>query len=190
MQLSMQCTWISLNLSRVCNQARRWVERKFSSSKCASISQICKRETSRAGHLLFIANEKATIRYTSIESDRRGHAKATDPAVPRPSHLYSAHVPARSKPMVEFAFDRRVHRARDLASVASIDAVQRALQRAQLNRRIRRANTKPGQRLSRIAHLRSCLRPADATVDERWRRASVAQPPPCLSGHHSRPSPE
>jgi hypothetical protein len=40
------------------------VERKFSSSKYDSISQMCKREPLRAGHLLFIAKRKATSRYT------------------------------------------------------------------------------------------------------------------------------
>jgi hypothetical protein len=189
MQLSMQCTWISLNLSRVCNQARRWVEGKFSSSKYASISQMCKREPPRAGHLLFIEWGRATSHYTPIEGDRCGHAKVTDTAVSCPSHLCAPCVPVRSKLMVEFAFDRRIHHARDLASIALTDVVQRALQRARLNRRVWRANTRPTQRLSRIAHLRSLLRPADATVDGRWRRASVTRPPPCLSCHHSRPSP-
>jgi hypothetical protein len=143
------------------------VERKFSNSKCASISQMYKREPPRAGHLLFIANGKTTSRYTLVEGDRRGHAKVTDTVVPRPSHLCAPRVPARSKPTVEFAFDRRVHRARDPASVTSTHAVQRALQCARLNRRVRRANTRPGQRLSRTARLRSLLRSADAAVDGR-----------------------
>jgi hypothetical protein len=99
------------------------VERKFSSSKYASISQMCKREPPRVGHLLFIVNGKATSRYTPIEGDRHGHAKATDAVVPRPSHLCAPRVPVRSKPTVEFSFDRRVHRARDPASVASTDTV-------------------------------------------------------------------
>jgi hypothetical protein len=99
------------------------VEGKFSSSKCASISQMCKREPPRAGHLLFIANGKATSRYTPVEGDRRGHAKATDAVVPRPSHLCAPYVPARSKPMVKFAFDRHIHRTRDPASVALTDVI-------------------------------------------------------------------
>jgi hypothetical protein len=62
------------------------VEGKFSSSKCASISQMCKREPPGADHLLFIANRKATSRYTlhwaKFGGDRRctvaSIAKATD----------------------------------------------------------------------------------------------------------------
>jgi len=55
MQLSMQCTSISLNLIRISNQARRWVERVFSSSMYVSTNQMCKREPPKAGHLLFIS---------------------------------------------------------------------------------------------------------------------------------------
>jgi hypothetical protein len=89
---------------------------------------MCKREPPRASHLLFIANRNATSRYTHVKSDRRSHAKATDDVVSRPSHLCEPRVHARSKPTVEFAFDRRVHRVRDQASVALTDVVQRALQ--------------------------------------------------------------
>ena len=104
MQLSMQCTWISLNLSRVCNQARRWVEGKFSSSKCASISQMCKREPPRAGHHIFIAKGKPTSRYTLhwaiFGGDRRctvaSVAKPTD-ARPASVALYSRHVSQRAQ---------------------------------------------------------------------------------------------
>ena len=55
MQLSMQCTWISLNLTKISNQARRWVEGVFSSSKYASSNQMCKSEPPKAGQLLFIS---------------------------------------------------------------------------------------------------------------------------------------
>jgi hypothetical protein len=67
MQLSMQWTWISLNLSRVYNQARRWVEGKFSSSKYALISQMCKKKPLRADHLLFIAKGYTTSRYKTTQ---------------------------------------------------------------------------------------------------------------------------
>jgi hypothetical protein len=77
------------------------VKGKFSSSKCASVSQMCKREPLKTGYLLFIANGKATSRYTPVEGDRRGHAKVTYAAVPRPSHLCAPRVPAHSKPTVE-----------------------------------------------------------------------------------------
>ena len=56
MQLSMQCTWISLNLTRIGNQARRWMEEVFSSSKYASSIRMCKREPPKVGHLLFISS--------------------------------------------------------------------------------------------------------------------------------------
>jgi hypothetical protein len=42
---------------------RRWVEGVFSRSKCASISQICKSEPPRAGHLLFITFHSRASRY-------------------------------------------------------------------------------------------------------------------------------
>ena len=54
MQLSMQCTRISLNLTRMSNQARRLVERMFSNSKYASSIHIDKRELPKLRHLLFI----------------------------------------------------------------------------------------------------------------------------------------
>jgi len=55
MQLTKQCTWISLNLTMISNQARRWVERVFSSSMYALSNQMCIRESPKAGHLLFIS---------------------------------------------------------------------------------------------------------------------------------------
>ena len=55
MQLSKQCTWISLNLTRISNQARRWAEGVFSSSMYVSSNQMCKRFSPKAGHLLFIS---------------------------------------------------------------------------------------------------------------------------------------
>ena len=55
MQLSKQYTWISLNLTRISKQARRWVEGVFSSSMYASSNQMCKSESPKAGHLLFIS---------------------------------------------------------------------------------------------------------------------------------------
>ena len=58
MQLSKQCTWISLNLTRISNQVRRWVEGVFSSSMCASSIQMCKSSPPKAGHLLFISRLK------------------------------------------------------------------------------------------------------------------------------------
>jgi hypothetical protein len=62
------------------------VEGVFSSSKCASISQMCKRGPPRAGHLLFITFHSRAIHYqlhwTIFEGDRRctvaSVAKPTD----------------------------------------------------------------------------------------------------------------
>jgi len=51
----MQCTWISLNLTKTSNQARRWVEGLFSRSKYASYNKMCKREPPKASHTLFIS---------------------------------------------------------------------------------------------------------------------------------------
>ena len=70
MQLSMQCTWISLNLTRISNQARRWVEGVFSSSMYASSNQMCKREPPKAGHLLFISptTKEPLATFTGLKS--------------------------------------------------------------------------------------------------------------------------
>jgi hypothetical protein len=87
------------------------VEGNFSSSKCDSIFQMCKREPPRVDHHLFITFHSRASRYIPVEGDRHGHAKATDTAVSHSSHLCAPRVPTHSKPMVKFAFDRHVHRA-------------------------------------------------------------------------------
>jgi len=73
MQLSKQCTWISLNLTRISNQARRWVEGVFSSSMYVSSNQMCKREPPKAGHQLFIIPLKETSRWLFSLGWKRGH---------------------------------------------------------------------------------------------------------------------
>jgi len=55
MQLSEQCTSILVNLTRISNQVRRWMEGVFSSSMYASSNQMCKSKPPKAGHLLFIS---------------------------------------------------------------------------------------------------------------------------------------
>ena len=57
MQLRKQCTWISLNLTMISNQARRWVECSLAQSmpqvfKCARV------KPPKAGHLLSISSLK------------------------------------------------------------------------------------------------------------------------------------
>jgi hypothetical protein len=115
MQLSMQYTWISLNLTRVCNQARRWVEEVFSSSKCASISPMCKREPSRAGHLLFILFHSRASHYQLHWTIFGGDRRCTVASIAKPTDTTGASVaptaatcPARSNSMVKFLSVRRV----------------------------------------------------------------------------------
>jgi len=73
MQLSKQCTWISLNLTRISNQARRWVEGVFSSSMYALIIQMCKREPPKASQQLFMSWLKKTSHWLFSMCCRRAH---------------------------------------------------------------------------------------------------------------------
>ena len=73
MQLSKQCTWISLNLTRISNQARRWVEGVFSRSKYVSSNQMCMSQPPKAGHFLFISPLKETIRWLLSLGWKREH---------------------------------------------------------------------------------------------------------------------
>ena len=75
MQISKQCTWISLNLTRISNQARRWVEGVFSSSIYISSNQLCKREPPKASHKLFISPLKVIVvgwfQWAAVDHTRR-----------------------------------------------------------------------------------------------------------------------
>jgi hypothetical protein len=68
------------------------VEGVFSSSKCASISQMCKRGPPRAGYLLFIVNEKATSRYTLHWAIFGGDRRCSVASVAKPTDATGASV--------------------------------------------------------------------------------------------------
>jgi len=97
MQLSKQCTWISLNLTRISNHARRWVEGVFSSSMYASSNQMCKREPPKAGPLLFKSplNKRAIghFHWAEIGGTERlaGYTRRSTPCVRSSwvSHVFS-----------------------------------------------------------------------------------------------------
>jgi hypothetical protein len=81
------------------------VEGKFSSSKCASISQMCKREPLKPGHHLFIAPRTNMVVTPSLGeySDRldapvelTGHATPRPIALRRPRGLLDSTATARS----------------------------------------------------------------------------------------------
>jgi hypothetical protein len=82
------------------------VEGKFSSSKCASISQMCKSEPPRDGHLLFITFYSRASRYQLhwmiFEGDR--HCTVASVAPTR------ATCPSNRNPTVNFLSNRRVLR--------------------------------------------------------------------------------
>jgi hypothetical protein len=86
MQITKQCTWISLNLTRVCNQVRRWVERKFSSSKYISSVQWVKREVPKLAKCI----------YRETSSNRAVGQKSGAPDAP--THRHRTHSVASGAP--------------------------------------------------------------------------------------------
>jgi len=73
MQLSKQCTWISLNLTRISNQARGWVEGVFSSSMYVSSNQNVQESTSQSRPPTIYKPPQRTSRWPLSLGWKRGH---------------------------------------------------------------------------------------------------------------------